>query len=40
MFDYDRDMKNLTQANTSILDVGSIDMWVMKYDSGATRRNR
>lgn len=23
-----------------MLDVGSIDTWVMKYDSGATRRNR
>ncbi|WP_314005812.1 hypothetical protein [uncultured Streptococcus sp.] len=31
--------KNLTQASTSMLDVVNIDMWVMKYDSGTTRRD-
>lgn len=39
MFDYDRDIiqppeeqEELDPASTSMLDVGSIDMWVMKYD--------
>lgn len=47
MFDYDRDIiqppeerEELALASTSMLDVGGTDMWVMKYDSGTTRRNR